>query len=107
MSADDWMPCPFCSRQHNESIASLKARLKEEYERMPAKEYDAFKQEIRKKISIIDKVRDEQCTLQIRYDYGFTDGGEFDVYMGAYCPHCKRTWEIDKSIEPIFKNGGR
>lgn len=109
MSADDWIPCPFCAKDFNDLIESLKTRLEVEYERMTAKEYDEFKKKVRNKIAVVQLEKEEKSNLRIdgTRNYGFDDDGNFTIYIGASCPHCNRGWSIGGLAEPKFENGGK
>ena len=105
MSADDWIPCPFCSKKYQDEISDLNARLKRDYEVKTAKEYDELRAQVRNRIQRLEDEQHEKAYARIdgTSDYGFNEQGEFSIGIGAYCPHCERTWGIDATAKPKSK----
>ena len=106
MSADDWIECPFCAKSFNERIEVLRLKLKEEYERMPAKEYDHFKSSTESAIREIEGQKDEVSSARVDgiSNFWFDEQGNFEMGISAYCPNCNRQWQIEGKAEPtIYK----
>lgn len=109
MSADDWLPCPFCSKPFKDRIAELKKERDKNYEILTAKEYDEFKRKLRNTMEVLEhKIRDE-ATVRIDgvRDYHFSKDGNLAIGIGASCSHCGRYWDISASVAPKSKNGAK
>lgn len=105
MSADDWIPCPFCIRKYRDEVGELELKLKEAYETMMAKDYDKFKAQTNRRLSEIKDEEEDKAYLRIdgTSNYWFDEAGNFHSGLGAMCPHCKRQWQINGKGEPRFK----
>lgn len=102
MSADDWIPCPFCSKKYKDQITELKLHLRDEYDVLTAKEYDELKATTESQIQRLDDEEREKSYARVdgTSDYGFNKRKEFVINMGVYCPHCERGWRIDGTFKP-------
>lgn len=102
MSADDWIPCPFCSKKYQDQIAELRAHLKDEYDVLIAKAYDELKATTESQIQRLEDEEREKSYARVdgTSDYSFNERKEFTTNLGALCPHCNRVWQIDAIAKP-------
>ena len=73
MSADDYMPCPFCSLKNREEIDKLNKDIEEAYHTMVAEKYDEFKYETEVEIKRLENQIEDVLFLSIygKNSYGF------------------------------------
>lgn len=104
MSADDWIPCPFCSEEYRKQIAELKLELKRAYLVKTAKDYDNFRRQTEMEIdNLSQRIEEVSARIDGVRDYGFDKDGNFRIHAGAFCPHCKREWDGEMIAKPNFE----
>lgn len=102
MSADDWIPCPLCSKKYRDEISGLNLLLENEYEVLTAKKYDELKATTNRRILEIEEVKRDNSDARIDGvgDYAFHKDGTFSSNIHAYCPHCERSWDASATVKP-------
>jgi hypothetical protein len=106
ISADAWVPCPFCSKKAAAEIAELEQKMRDAYDTMIVAQYNKFIRVCEGRIKVLGGLIIEEMSARIDgiHSYEFLDGGNFKMSIYAECPHCGAYWELKMQSKPTRRS---